>query len=270
MRCPSCGEEAPADAKWCEACGQDLNSEPLPACVSCGEREVAGEGYCLSCGHKQPAERDHMEFEDGPASAVTDRGRRHRHNEDAVAIAATPDGGSVLVVCDGVSSTAGSAEASLRAAVAARDLLLAGLTGHPRSDGAGPATSEPTVGPGGSAGSDVAVPPDARPETMVETWPEAAAATQSEAQPETSSDIRSGTGSVVDGPNETDGAAGPACDATVRSEPTVGGGPDMRSTPRCSCGGRCRWLKPRHRRRPTARCRITTTSEARHLPPSWR
>ncbi|MGH1489027.1 MAG: PP2C family serine/threonine-protein phosphatase [Acidimicrobiales bacterium] len=131
MDCPNCGEAAPEDAKWCEACGQDLNSEPLPACVSCGEREVAEEGYCLSCGHKQPEERDHMEFDAGAAVGVTDRGKRHRHNEDAVAIGVTSDGTAVLVVCDGVSSTPGSAEASLRASTAARDLLLAGLEPAP-------------------------------------------------------------------------------------------------------------------------------------------
>ncbi len=130
MNCPSCAEEAPDGAKWCEACGHDLATEPRPTCVSCGEREVADDGYCLSCGHKQPAERDHMELRHGPVVAVTDRGRRHRHNEDAVAIGATESGAAVLVVCDGVSSTPGSAEASLRAAGAARDLLVAGLDGQ--------------------------------------------------------------------------------------------------------------------------------------------
>lgn len=153
MDCPYCGEEAPADAKWCEACGQDLNAEPLPACVSCGEREVAEEGYCLSCGHKQPEERDHMEFENGPAVAVTDRGKRHRHNEDAVAIGSVPGGAVVLVVCDGVSTTAGSAEASLRAATAARDLLVSGLDGSSTgvvwpdsvSDQVAPAAEPPTL-----------------------------------------------------------------------------------------------------------------------------
>lgn len=134
MECPNCGEQAPEDAKFCEACGQDLNTEPLPACVACGEQEVAEEGYCLSCGHKQPAERDHMAFVSGAAAAVTDRGKRHRHNEDAVAIAEIPDGGAVLVVCDGVSSTSGSAEASLRAASAARDLLVVGLTPNEEDD----------------------------------------------------------------------------------------------------------------------------------------
>lgn len=134
MVCLNCGEEAPDGAKFCEACGQDLNTAPLPACVSCGEREVAEEGYCLSCGHKQPEERDHMEFVDGQAAAVTDRGKRHRHNEDAVAIAVTADGVGVLVVCDGVSSTSGSAVASLRAASAARDVLVVGLTPNEEDD----------------------------------------------------------------------------------------------------------------------------------------
>lgn len=127
MNCPNCGEDSPEDAKWCEACGQDLASAPLPACVSCGEQEVGPDGYCGSCGWKQPEERDHLEFRDRDVAAVTDRGKRHRHNEDSVAVGVGADGSAVLVVCDGVSSTPGSAEASLRAATTARDLLVAGL-----------------------------------------------------------------------------------------------------------------------------------------------
>jgi serine/threonine protein phosphatase PrpC len=68
-----------------------------------------------------------VEVEAGPVVAVSDRGRRHQHNEDAVAVGVGPDGAAVLVVCDGVSSTAGSAAASLAAADAARDVLVAGL-----------------------------------------------------------------------------------------------------------------------------------------------
>jgi serine/threonine protein phosphatase PrpC len=144
MSCPSCGESAPAGATWCEACGQELAGPVKPACVACGEREVADDGYCLSCGHRQPAERDHQVFADGPVVAVTDRGRRHRHNEDSVAIGTGPGGVAVLVVCDGVSSTPGSAEASRRAAVAARDVLVAGLTGSPD----GPTGVAASAGPG--------------------------------------------------------------------------------------------------------------------------
>ncbi len=128
MACPSCGEKAPPDMKWCEACGADLSAPPSPPCTSCGERDISDDGYCMTCGHKQPEERDHLVFEAGAVVAVTDRGRRHRHNEDAAAVGELPDGGAVLVVCDGVSSTPGSAEASLAAATAARDLLVASLT----------------------------------------------------------------------------------------------------------------------------------------------
>lgn len=136
MDCPSCEEKAPEGAKWCEACGSDLFAEPVEPCVSCGERDISEDGYCMSCGHKQPEERDHLVVEAGPVVAVTDRGLRHRHNEDAAAIGQSADGGAVLVVCDGVSSTPGSAEASLAAAGAARDVLV----GH--------------VGPEGEAGRE--------------------------------------------------------------------------------------------------------------------
>ncbi len=139
VACSSCGEAAPADATWCEACGHELATEPKPACVSCGEREVdPDEGYCLSCGYRQPRERDHLVVVDGPVVAVSDRGRRHHDNEDAVAIGRVADPADpdrpdtiVLVVCDGVSSTAGSAAASALAAEAARDALMAGLAEGP-------------------------------------------------------------------------------------------------------------------------------------------
>ena len=122
--CPSCGEPSMAEAKWCEACGADLEDPAAPICVACGERQITADGYCSSCGHKQPAPRDHMELRDGVSVAITDRGIKHRDNEDAAAIGALPTGGAVLVVCDGVSSTPGSAVASLAAATAARDLLI--------------------------------------------------------------------------------------------------------------------------------------------------
>lgn len=126
--CPACNEPSPDGANWCEACGADLAAEPAATCVSCGRSDISADGYCMSCGHKQPAERDHVELVDGTTVAVSDRGLRHRHNEDAVAIAELHGGnGAVLVVCDGVSSTPGSAEASAAAAAAARDVLVAGL-----------------------------------------------------------------------------------------------------------------------------------------------
>ncbi len=106
----------------------DPVSAPRPSarpCAACGG-EVAADGYCQTCGAPQLSERDH--WVERPASwvaAVCDRGLRHPHNEDAVALAAAPTPGSlaVLVVCDGVSSSHGSDVASLAAARAARDVL---------------------------------------------------------------------------------------------------------------------------------------------------
>lgn len=131
--CPSCGETSPADARWCEACGNDLSVQPDVVCVSCGLGNIDG-GYCLSCGYKQPAPRDHVLVTDGTVVAVSDRGLRHRHNEDAVAIAELPGGAAALVVCDGVSSTPGSDVVSEAAANAARDALVSELTEAQLSD----------------------------------------------------------------------------------------------------------------------------------------
>ncbi len=122
--CPSCGQQSPAVAKWCEECGHDLAAEPKPECVTCGEAAVEDDGYCHSCGHRQPGPRDHVEVVDGSVAAVSDRGQRHHHNEDAVAVAVAGDGAVVLVVCDGVSSTPGSAEISQVAASVTADTLL--------------------------------------------------------------------------------------------------------------------------------------------------
>ncbi len=56
-------------------------------------------------------------------AAVSDRGQRHHHNEDAVAVCSTGSDTAVLVVCDGVSSTPGSAEVSALAATIMAEAL---------------------------------------------------------------------------------------------------------------------------------------------------
>ncbi len=129
--CPSCGQPSAVSATWCEACGHELGAEPNPACVACGESAVELDGYCHSCGHRQPGPRDHVEVTDGPIAAVSDRGRRHHHNEDAVAVARTGDGTAILVVCDGVSSTPGSAEISALAASTTAEALAVSAAADP-------------------------------------------------------------------------------------------------------------------------------------------
>ena len=76
------------------------------------------DGYCEKCGFLQPTGRDHVEVRTRSAVGVSDRGLRHRRNEDAMAIrvieADDPHapGLVVAVVCDGVSSSPRSDEAS--------------------------------------------------------------------------------------------------------------------------------------------------------------
>ncbi len=158
LACPACAEPfAPGDV-FCEACGADLPPTTAPAgatdpagdhpddddpddgglslptessfaapCASCGAAGVEiVEGYCGVCGIKQPAPRDHMEAVDVGLAAVTDRGRRHHRNEDAFAMAITPDGRVLAVVCDGVSTTVNPDVASQAACDAALAVLLAG------------------------------------------------------------------------------------------------------------------------------------------------
>ena len=135
--CPACGAATVAGDRFCEACGADLPfTEPAPVpvtdaepggppCVSCGApADEIVDGYCGVCGMKQPAARDHVELAYPGVAAVSDRGRRHRRNEDAFALDVDADGRVVAVVCDGVSSTVNPDVASQAAADAAIAVLV--------------------------------------------------------------------------------------------------------------------------------------------------
>jgi serine/threonine protein phosphatase PrpC len=77
---------------------------------------------------RRPPERDHQETDLGTAAAVSDRGLRHRRNEDAYALASNGTRFAV-VVCDGVSSTPNPDDASAAAAQAALAVLEPVLSG---------------------------------------------------------------------------------------------------------------------------------------------
>jgi serine/threonine protein phosphatase PrpC len=132
--CASCADERAAGASFCEACGRPVKAasgtvpEPsatapastCPACATVGA--VAADGYCTNCGILAARPRDHLELTVGGAVAVTDRGRRHHRNEDAVWLAAR--GAEVdVVVCDGVSSSFDPDVASAAATETAGRLL---------------------------------------------------------------------------------------------------------------------------------------------------
>jgi serine/threonine protein phosphatase PrpC len=100
------------------------------ACPHCGvPGSIGADGYCGICGLLAWRPRDHLETDLGAiGAAVTDRGRRHHRNEDAVWLAARGTDIDV-VVCDGVSSSFDPDVASAAATETAGGLLAA-VTGE--------------------------------------------------------------------------------------------------------------------------------------------
>ncbi len=146
MNCPHCNKPTEPTGNFCEECGAPLKKAlPLPenkgeekeGCQACGAgpERIDADGFCLTCGMQQRSEdRDHVEVElSKEVAGASDRGLRHAENEDYLA-AAEADGLLAAVVCDGVSSSPRSDEASMAASRAACDVLLAKLAGAPEPD----------------------------------------------------------------------------------------------------------------------------------------
>jgi serine/threonine protein phosphatase PrpC len=117
----------------------DIDVESVPrTCPECSGA-IAPDGYCEQCGTPAPRPRDHwVERPSDWVALACDRGVRHAVNQDGAAVGARPEPGSfaAMVVCDGVSSAARSELASLAAARAARDALVAPRrTGAPVAEG---------------------------------------------------------------------------------------------------------------------------------------
>ena len=108
---------------------------PGPFCRRCAEPVSVLDQFCERCGADVAAvPRDRVEVDLGVAAGVSDRGWRYARNEDALALRDVNPGRDVnsgreavvAVVCDGVSSSSRSGEASETAAeVAAESLVVA-------------------------------------------------------------------------------------------------------------------------------------------------
>jgi serine/threonine protein phosphatase PrpC len=132
LQCPSCGEPVGEADDFCERCGARLHA-PAPeegACPKCGApaSEADADGYCGRCGARLPRPTDHWEVEAGAMALVSDKGLHHHRNEDAGALRVGA-GFSLLVVCDGVSTTANPDQASAAAASAVAEVVEANLAG---------------------------------------------------------------------------------------------------------------------------------------------
>ena len=111
---------------------EESGARDCPVCSADDSSALAAagpDGLCPACGRKIPVSRDHAELDLGLLAGVTDRGRRHQRNEDAMALAtaAGPDGPvALVVVSDGVSSAPRPDEASLTAVRTGMQVLLSG------------------------------------------------------------------------------------------------------------------------------------------------
>jgi serine/threonine protein phosphatase PrpC len=106
LKCPACGVAIAAGDRFCEACGQELEvvAPAGPPCPACGSTDPPVDGYCGVCGGRAPGARDHVEIELPGAAGVSDKGRSHFRNEDAMAVAVEA-AATYAVIADGVSTT---------------------------------------------------------------------------------------------------------------------------------------------------------------------
>ncbi|MFD0364887.1 PP2C family protein-serine/threonine phosphatase [Nocardia sp. GCM10030253] len=147
-RCPGCATKVGAADRYCEACGRELGApnaerarrvalpQPDPdaavTCEGCGGPHYDADGYCRDCGQLRP-EPDRCEADLGAVCVATDRGIAHARNEDAVAAAVvagrTPwqRASTVIVVCDGVSTSEDPQAASGAATRAGVDAAVTAL-----------------------------------------------------------------------------------------------------------------------------------------------
>ncbi|KAA2255214.1 hypothetical protein F0L68_28750 [Solihabitans fulvus] len=129
LPCPDCGTDVSPDDQFCEACGGGLGVQaPVDGCAACGATEIDQDGFCARCGFRRPAARDRIDLDLPGVAGVSDRGLRHEHNEDAIAVRRVDGCGEVVVVVsDGVSTSDNPEDASAAAVEAAADTLVAAL-----------------------------------------------------------------------------------------------------------------------------------------------
>lgn len=102
-------------------------------CSRCSDPVGTRDRFCEHCGARVADQhRDRVEVDVGIAAGVSDRGRRHYRNEDALALRGlgSPRDGvaaAVAIVCDGVSSSAFPDQASEAAAHAAAEAMVTAL-----------------------------------------------------------------------------------------------------------------------------------------------
>jgi PPM family protein phosphatase len=130
LRCAACQATLAPGDRFCETCGARLSEEETGGgtCRVCGASSAIDvDGYCTVCGARERPAEDRVELDLALASAVSDRGRVHRRNEDAFALELVGERRVAAVVCDGISSSSAGDAAARSAAAAASAVLAAAL-----------------------------------------------------------------------------------------------------------------------------------------------
>ena len=145
FRCETCSSPLLEGDRFCEACGTSVAAADAPegaACGTCGAAAAAidADGYCGVCGVLEHSDGQRAALDLLVAAAVTERGRTHRRNEDAVHLQRVDDHGVAAVVCDGISTALSGHLAAQTAASAAGVVLAEAL----RTRGGGAVLAEAT------------------------------------------------------------------------------------------------------------------------------
>lgn len=150
-------DDAPTVAYQINGSGPFEPDDGLSRCPVCAAPIYVDDHYCEVCGHAligpDPVhgDDDHSEIDLGELAGVCDRGVRHTTNEDAMGVAIVY-GTLIAVVCDGVSTTPGSGEASAAAAATS----LAVIADAVRAHGPGqPVRQDSRAGRGGSRAEEM-------------------------------------------------------------------------------------------------------------------
>ncbi|MUG98201.1 zinc-ribbon domain-containing protein [Scytonema sp. UIC 10036] len=133
MKCSKCGNTIEIGDRFCEECGTPAMPKATGGCEKCGAsvEEIDPEGFCSQCGFRQEIQQtNNFEILLSPNLAgVSHRGLKHHRNEDYLACARVGTSVYVLVVCDGVSSSASPDLAAKVAAESACRALERGVRG---------------------------------------------------------------------------------------------------------------------------------------------
>jgi PPM family protein phosphatase len=107
-------------------------STAVSRCLNCHAPLQDGDRFCEQCGTPvgdgaPDSEQDRVEVDLGIASAVSDRGKVHRRNEDSFHVELDGEGGVAAVVCDGTSTASAGNTAARDAAKTAGAVLVDAL-----------------------------------------------------------------------------------------------------------------------------------------------